>query len=75
MVAVPTLTPLTTPLASIVATAVLDDNHTPPLVASDNVIAEPEHTAVEPVMAATDGTVITDTFAVLEVVPHELFTL
>ena len=54
---VPADTPVTTPVDGfIVATVVLDELHTiVPVAAVDNVIVEPTHTAVGPVMAGADG--------------------
>ena len=52
----PAVKAVTTPLASIVATAVLLDVHTPPGVELANVDVDPAHTCVAPVIAANDGT-------------------
>ena len=50
------ITPLTTPaLASIVATEVFALLHTPPVVASANVVVMPVDTVVLPVIAGTTG--------------------
>ena len=56
IVAVPAATPVTTPVLEFtVATAVFDDVHTPPAVALVNVVVEPAHTSVVPLIAATTG--------------------
>jgi hypothetical protein len=62
IVDVPAATPVTSPVALIVATAVLDELHTPAGVASDNVVILPRQTEVVPVMAATTGNelIVTD---------------
>jgi hypothetical protein len=55
-VSVPGDTPVTTPLALIVAIAVLDDAHTPDGVTSESVVALPAHTIVVlPDIADTTG--------------------
>ena len=51
MVAPPADTPVTTPLAFTVATAVLDEVHTPLDVALANVVVCQEHIVVTPVIA------------------------
>ena len=57
---VPEATPVTTPvLASTVATPVLLDVHTPPVVALLNAVVEPTHTSVVPLIAATTGNGVT----------------
>ena len=62
IVVVPAVTPVTTPVEElIVATAVLLDVQTPPVVVLDNVVVDPEHTAVVPVIEATVGNVVTVT--------------
>jgi hypothetical protein len=55
MVVVPALTGVTIPLLFIVATLVVVELHTPPLVASLKVVVLPIQTEVVPVMAATVG--------------------
>ena len=68
IVAVPAATPVTTPVeASTVATA-LDDVQTPPAVALVNVVAEPAHTSVVPLIAATTGRALTVTACVTKLV-------
>jgi hypothetical protein len=54
IVAVPAATPVTMP-PETVATEVLDELHTPPVVTSDSVVVLPGHTDVVPVIAATTG--------------------
>lgn len=72
IVVVPALTPVTTPVEElIVATAVLLDVHTPPVVVLDNVVVDPEHTAVVPVIE-TEGSVVMVIVALSELVPHAL---
>ncbi len=62
MVEVPAAIPVTTPVdALIVATLVVTDFQTPPLVASDKVVVCPTHTVVVPVMAAIVGKAFTVT--------------
>lgn len=60
MVAVPLVTPVTTPAELMVATPVLLLLHEPPAVASAKVTVAPVHTLVVPVMAA--GVVLTVIF-------------
>ena len=55
----PAATPVTTPLASIVATAVLDDVQTPLAVALASAVVKPTHTSVVPLIAATCGIAFT----------------
>jgi hypothetical protein len=64
MVAVPAATPVTTPEALTVATAVLEEDHVPPAVASASVVVEATQTEVVPVMPATVGNALTVTAAV-----------
>ena len=61
IVALPADTPVTTPLASTVATAVFDDVQTPFEVALESAVVEPAHTSVVPVIAATTGRGLTVT--------------
>ena len=51
--AVPAETPVTTPEELTVATAELEVDQTPPLVASESVVVEPTQVEVKPVMGAT----------------------
>ena len=55
IVDVPGDTPVTKPPALIVATAVLEELHTPDAVASDSVVVLPTQTEPAPVIAATTG--------------------
>ena len=68
MVADPAATPVTTPEALTVATAVLLDDQVPPAVASASVVVEPTQTLVVPVIAATTGRALTVTPVVTAVV-------
>jgi len=62
IVVVPAVTPVTTPVEElIVATAVLLDVQTPLAVVLDNVVVDPVHTAVVPVIDATTGNAVTVT--------------
>jgi hypothetical protein len=62
IVVVPAVTPVTTPVAaSIDATAVLLDVQTPLPVVLDNVVVDPVHTDVVPVIDATTGNAVTVT--------------
>ena len=73
MVVVPAATPLTTPLASIVAVAVLAVDHTPPVVVEASVVVAPSHTDVVPVITSTTGNALMVTAAVTALVqPFEL---
>ena len=64
---VPEATPVTTPvLASTVATPVLLDVHTPPVVALLNAVVDPAHTSVVPLIAATTGIGLTVTVVFTE---------
>lgn len=68
-------TPVTVPVVfteAIEASAVL---HAPPEVASVKVIVAPVHTEVEPPIAATEGTVITEIDFVTVVGPQPLLTV
>jgi len=76
MVAVPADTPLTTPVLPTVATDVLPLLHTPPLVASLRLVAEPAHTFIVPVIADTVGNGLTVTDEVTVVIqPKPLVTV
>ena len=60
IVVVPAVTPLTTPVEELmVATAVLLDVQKPLAVVLDNVVVDPVHTAVVPVIDATTGNAVT----------------
>ena len=70
MVVVPAVTPLTTPVEALIdATAVLLDVQTPLAVVLDNVVVDPVHTAVVPVID-TEGMVLIVIVALSEFVPH-----
>jgi hypothetical protein len=76
MVADPAATPVTTPEALTVATAVLLEDQAPPVVASLKVVVEPTQTLVVPVIAATTGSALTITPVVTAVVqPLALVTV
>jgi len=56
MVTLPKAIPVTTPVLLTVATVVFPLVHTPPVVASDNVVVIPAHMLVTvPVMGRTEG--------------------
>lgn len=57
--AVPTETPLTTPLLFTVATAVLLLLHAPPVEVVLNVVVEPRQTEVEPEIVPTAASTVT----------------
>ena len=61
MIVEPAVTEVTNPVASTVATLLLDEDQTPPVVASANCVVAPIHTSVEPVIAATTGSGFTIT--------------
>jgi hypothetical protein len=76
MVAVPAATPVTTPEAFTVATAVLEEDQVPPVVTSARVVVDPAQTVVVPVIAAKTGSALTVTVAVeLEVQPDPFVTV
>ena len=64
IVTVPAEIPVTTPALSIVATALLELLHVPPLVALDNVVVDPSHTDVVPVIDPRTGRAFTVTVVV-----------
>ena len=68
MVADPAATPVITPEALTVATAVLLEDQVPLAVASLKVVVDPTQTLVVPVMAATTGSALTVTLVVTAVV-------
>jgi hypothetical protein len=78
IVDVPELTPVTTPVDELInATAVLLEVQTPLPVVLDNVVVDPIHTEVVPVIDATTGNAVTVT-AVAELVaehPSALVTV
>ena len=67
MIVEPAVTEVTNPVASTVATLLLDEDQTPPVVASANCVVAPIHTSVEPVIAATTGSGFTITCVDAEV--------
>jgi hypothetical protein len=76
MVAVPAATPVTTPEALTVATAVLLEDQVPPTVTSVKVVVDPAQTVVVPAIAATTGLAFTVIEAVaLEVQPEAFVTV
>ena len=66
IVEVPAETPVTTPVEVTVATAVLDEDHVPPVVADANCEFEPSHTEDAPVIAETIGRAFTVTLLTAE---------
>jgi hypothetical protein len=76
MVADPAATPVTTPEALTVATAVLLEDQVPPAVTSLSVVVDPTQTDVVPVIAATTGRALTVTPVVTAVIqPLALVTV
>jgi hypothetical protein len=76
MVADPVATPVTTPEAFTVATAVLLEDQVPPVVASFKPAVDPMQTSVGPVIGATASKALTVTEIVaLEVQPLALVTV
>ena len=74
MVAVPEETPVTTPVLPTVATAVLDDDHTPPPEGSVRVIVLPAQTDDVPVIEPAIGSGLTVTTCVATTLPQLLAT-
>ena len=72
MVDVPALTPVTTPVLVIVATAGVLEVHTPPGVPSVNVVVVPPQRVVVPDMLPALGVPPTVTVAVAAAVPQLL---
>jgi hypothetical protein len=70
IVAFPAATPVTTPLASTVATAASLVDQTPPVVALAIVVVAPSQTIVLPVIAATTGVGFTVTTTAEDVEEH-----
>ena len=68
MIVDPAATPVTTPVELIVAVAVLAVDHTPPVVAFAKVVVAPSHTAVVPVIEATEGALLIVTVVVTALV-------
>jgi hypothetical protein len=76
MVAEPAATPVTTPEALTVATAVLLEDQVPPTEASLKVVVDPSQTLVTPVIPATTGRALTVTPVVTAVIqPLALVTV
>ena len=73
--AVPAVTPVTTPLASTVAVAGALVLQTPPLVASAIFITAPAHALVPPVIIPTLGAALTLITLVATALPQLLVTL
>jgi hypothetical protein len=59
MIATPGATPLTTPVEPAVAMDKLLLAHAPPAVVSINVVVEPAHTLIVPVMLSGNGFTVT----------------
>ena len=59
IVARPTVTPLTVPVAATVAIEVLPLLHVPPAIMSPNEVVAPAHTFADPVITAGSGFVVT----------------
>ena len=75
MVAVPAVSPVTLPEASIVATVMSLLLQVPPVTASASVVVPPPaHTVVVPVIVPADGPEPTLTVAVARLVPQLLVT-
>lgn len=75
MVDVPAVTPVSVPAASMVATAVLELLHTPPLVALLNTVVLPTTIDAEPEMLPAPGVVCTVTMTVAAALPQVLVTV
>ena len=72
IVAEPAATPVTTPVVLTVATALLLDDHVPPVVELANVVDNPSQTFDAPVIAATTGNGLTVTTIAVEVAEQPL---
>ena len=59
MLVVPVAIPVTIPVLPIVAAAVFDDDHVPPVTASVSVIVLPTHTLVNPLTVPALGSGLT----------------
>jgi hypothetical protein len=70
IVALPALTPVTTPAASTVATAALLLVQLPPVEALDRVVVKPAQVVVVPVIAPTVGVLFTVNVVVTIPVPQ-----
>ncbi len=66
----PTAAAVTTPVDAMVATAVFELVHVPPVLVVANVVVEPTHTDDVPVIAATTGSGLTVTAVAGDVVEH-----
>jgi hypothetical protein len=71
----PAVTPVTTPEAFTVATAVFDEVQTPLAVALASAVVEPAHTSVVPVIAGTTGNWFTLTVVTALVAVHPLLSV
>jgi hypothetical protein len=69
IVDVPAVTPNTTPVEGLIDDTALLDAQTPPAGVPDNVVVDPVHTEVAPVIE-TEGSVLMVIFALSELVPH-----
>ena len=74
MMVVPELTPITVPVPSTVATAVLLLLQVPPATVSVRVVLTPGHMVVPPVITLVDGVAIIVTAMVTLVAPQLLVT-
>ena len=74
MLAVPTATPVTTPVVLTLAIAALEVLHTPPLAVLVSVKDEPGQSGVAPLIAPASGKALTVTLAVALAVPQLLVT-
>jgi hypothetical protein len=69
MVVVPAVKPVTTPPTTVATVGLLDVHVETPVVVLDNVVVDPTHTAVVPVID-TEGSVLIVIVALSEFVPH-----
>ena len=74
MVVVPEETPVTTPVLPTAATVVLDDDHTPPVVASVRVIVLPAQTVDVPETVPAIGSGLTVIEYVVNALPQLFVT-
>ena len=76
MFAVPPVTPVTTPVVSVVAMDISELLQTPPVVASVRLMVLPGHTVVRPLIALITGSAFTvSTMFTVVVQPKLLVTL
>lgn len=61
MLAVPLVTPCTTPVEDIVATSVFEEVHVPPVTDADKLLILPAHTVLLPDIRPADGSGLTVT--------------